>query len=563
MALIANTWSKSTFDPAPYQDNFTEALGAVSVEVGYYKNPTRPDEEILIDRLKVILNRAGTEIRRDKEYWHVEVPGAPPLRYEHTIWADVYLPGLGYGLRKQQEETHYFWAFSPLAKGSNLGLTRVVNANVVYDIPLDPSKAVSDEAKKKLKDGGMAAGPNSDRIVATGKLWSDANASNAVVKDATTAQATKWVRGVIFEHDEVDEEFDKWTKWTVKKDALRSGGVEVTGPEYIKKESFTYKLPVPLGPPKIAVSGRAEGVQIEIKGGGAEIDNGYRGPSGRYHVAPEGYSVYRKIVSEPARTEDDNLYGLWETPPAAATTRMILTNTDVKDLDGNPASPLPAATSYTLPHDADPEPLPRDTEFRRIAEVDNTQGKTDIGKATFLDTDVEDTAEYEYYATAVYGTQESTDSNHETHTFSGSGGTRNYRIIDRKTAVDAIAPNDPLYPEEDFGELVEFDLPAAGQDVALVVAPEIADRQFAMNRAADANIRLTTPDPLLGAEWGQKISIPTTSWETFGNALHLSTETDNDVWMLIGFRRMVQRTKDGDWGTPTTLLTLQERPRPQ
>ena len=510
----------------------------------------------------MILNRAGTEIRRDEEHWHVEVPGAPPLRYEHTIWADVYLPGLGYGLRKQQEETHYFWAFSPLTKGSNLGLTRVVDANVVYDIPLDPTKAVSDKAKEKLAKGGMVAGPNQDRIVATGKLWSDANATNAVVKDATTAQATKWVRGVIFEHDEVDEEFDKWTKWTLKKNALRSGGVEVTGPEYIKKESFTYRLPMPLGPPKIKTSVRADGVQIEIEGGGADIDNGYRGPAGRYHVAPEGYNVYRKIVSEPDRTPDPNNPPWWETPPDAPSTRMILTNTDVTDLDGDPASPLPPPTSYTEPHDADPEPLPRDTEFRRIGEVDNTQGKTDVSKAAFLDTDVEDTGEYEYYATAVYGTQESSDSNHETRTFSGSGGTRNYRIVDRETVVDAIAPNDPLYPEEDFGELVEFDLPADG-GVVLTVAQEVADRQFAMNRAADVSIRLTVPHPLIGLEWGQKVSIPSESWETFANDLHLSTEVDNDTWMLVGFRRMISRSKNGEWSSPTTLLTLQERPRPQ
>ena len=239
---------------------------------------------------------------------------------------------------------------------------------------------------------------------------------------------------------------------------------------------------------------------------------------------------------------------------------MILTDTAVTDLDGVPTSPLPDPTSYTEPHDADPEPLPRDTEFRRIGEVENTQGKTDAGKATFLDTDVEDTGEYEYYATAVYGTQESTDSNHETKTFSGSGGTRNYRMVDRETAVDAIAPNDPLYPEEDFGEVVEFDLPA---EEPMVVAPEIADRQFAMNRAADVNIRLTVPDPLLGLEWGQKLRIPTTSWETFANDLHLSTEVDNDVWMMVGFRRMISRSKNGEWSSPTTLLTLQERPRPQ
>lgn len=559
MALVPNTWSKTDFDPGPDQDNFTEGLGAVSISIGFYKNPTRPEEEIMIERTKTVLNQLGTEIRRDEERWQYDVPGAPPLKYEHTIYANVYLPGLGYGLRKQQEETHYFWCFSPRNDGDNLGRTRVVNANVVYDVPLDPTKAVSDSAKESLKDGGMEAGSLADRIVSTGKLWSNANATNAVVPDATTAQATKWINGVIVEHDEVEEEFDKWTVWTTEKDALRSGGVMVAGPRYIRKESYSYKLPVPLSPPKIAADVQSDGVRIDIEDGGARITNSYFGPSGTFNVAPESYNIYRKIVSEADRTPDDDLYNFWDTPPAAPSSRMILTDTDVTDLDGAPASPLPGATSYDEPHDPDPEEPPRDTEFRSIGETPNVNGKNDRGAGSFLDTDCEDGAEYEYFATSVYGDQESTDSNHETVTFNGSGGHRSYRLVDRPEVVDAIAPNDPIYPEEDFGEVVEFDLPA---DDATEVADEVAERQFSMNREADFIIKLRVLHPILGLEWGQKVSLPNVTWETFGNELHLSTKTDNDTWLLAGFRRSIKRTKDGAWSTPETTLTLRERPRP-
>jgi hypothetical protein len=144
-------------------------------------------------------------------------------------------------------------------------------------------------------------------------------------------------------------------------------------------------------------------------------------------------------------------------------------------------------------------------------------------------------------------------------TFAGNRN-RKYRIVDKDDVVDAIAPDDPIYPDEDFGEVVEFDLPA--EDV-VEVAEEAADRQFAMNRAADFTIRATVIHPMLGLEWGQKVRLPNVEWSTYANALHLTTETDNDVWMVTGFKKAIRRTKDGEWESPNTVLTLQERPRPQ
>lgn len=560
MALVPNVFSVSTFDPGPQPVELTEGLGATSIRTGHYKNPTRPGEKILIERTKTVCNQQGVEIRRDEEEWQYDLPGAPPMRYDHRIYARTYLPGLGRFLRLVQEETSYFWCFAPINNGDNLGRTKVVNAYVVYDLPEDPTKGLTGDALQKVLDDGYQGGSDQDRIIATGKMWDQANEESSVVEQAGATQVAKWIEGVRVEHNEVEEEFDKWTVWNTKKNALRAGGVEVEGPEYVKKESYTYKLPVPLDPPKIEAAAQTDGIKIDIEGGGGTINNSYFGPSGTFHVPPTDYYVYRRIVTEPERAEDDNLYGWYDTPPAAPTQRMILTDSDVTDFDGAPADPLPAAGSYSEPHDAEPEDPPRDTEYTRIGEVENTMGKTDVGKASFLDTDCEDTAEYEYYATAVYHTQESTDSNHETVTFNGSGGTRNYRIISKPEVVDAIAPIDPLLGEEDFGEVIEFDLPAEEPDE---IAEEIADRQFAMNRAPDYEIRLTVIYPLLGLEWGQKISLPNVSWETYANALHLSTETDQDVWMLTGFRKLVRRDQNGVWSKPDTLLTLQERPRPQ
>jgi hypothetical protein len=560
MALLANTWRDSQFTEGPPEADWTEGVGTVALREGFYRNPSRPDEEILIERDKSVKNQKNDVIRRDVEKFTYELPGAPPSEYNRETWARVYLPGIGRQLHRVELETIVYYPFTPWAQSDNLGRTRYLSAYVVYDLPQDPTAATSSEAAAKATAAGMTPGSTQDRVVSSGRLWSSANMDNAVVPETGAAQTTKWVDNVIIEHDFVSEEWDKWTVWTVEKDATRSGGVQWSGPTHHRKTGIKYKLPVPVEPPEISASNRSGGVHIEIKGGGATIINRYYGPMGRVEIRPEMYHVYRRTVTEPDRSQDDDLYGWWETPPTAEARRTILTNTDVTDFAGAPASALPSAESWDEPHDPDPEPPPTDTAFRRIATVENTKADWEEGWADFLDEDVEDTAEYEYYATAVIGSQESEDSNHETITFSGTG-TRTYRITQpTPDTVDAVAPDDPAYPEEEFGEYIDFEIPTF--DDPLETGEEITDRQFGANRREDFSIRLTVIHPLLGLEWGQKVKLPDVSWETYANALHLSTETDQDVWLLVGFNRRIERTKDGDWRSPETVLTLQERPRP-
>jgi len=564
MALNANTFATVTLEPGPDQAVWTEGVGATAVTTGHYKNPTRPDEEILIDREKTVMNQFGTVMRRDVEYWQYDVPGAPPIRYEHKTYSSAFLPGLGRQLRLVEEEVQYFWAFAPWNDGDNLGRTRVVNAYVVYDLPEDPTAPSSSAGQAAATSKGMTPGVTRDRIVSSGKLWSSANLSNSTVEDAATGQTTKWVEGVIVEQDMVEEEFDKWTTWTLKKDALRSAGVEWDGPKYTRKESFSYRLPVPMQPPELEATNVDGGIRLHAIKGCTTISNGYFRSSGTYKVAPQKYNFYRKVVSEADRTPDPNLHGLWNTPPAAPTRPGIITDTAVTDYDGAPSSALPTASTYDEPHDVEPEPQPPEAEFVRIGESPNTQAKTECGDGTFLDTDVEDGAGYEYYATSVYGDQESTNSNHETQTFSGDG-LRRHRLIDKEDVVDAIAANDPIYPGDDYGEVVEFDLPADDPyGDGSGPADDIANRQFAMNREEDFQIRMVITHPLISLEWGQKVGMPNVGWDTYGNAIHLATQTDSTNWMVIGFGRTIERSRaDGEWQSPTTVLTLQERPRPQ
>lgn len=563
MALIPTKYTRADFDPAPGQDVYQEGMGAVSVESGYYVNPSRPDEEILIETTKTMTNQYGDVIRRDEEEYLYDVPGGPPTEYNRKVFNRVYLPGMGRDLHEVEREVTVYWPFTPLTKGDNLGRTRYISAMVVYDLPEDPTAANDSESQAAEQEAGVEPGTTRDRVVQSGKLWSAANLDNNIVPEAQANQVTKWVENVLVEHDLVDEEWDKWTVWTLKKNSLRSGGVEWEGPKYIRKTGIKYKLPVPILPPKITITNLSNGLRVNIKGGGARIVNRF------YHttipVPPDEYHVYRKTIAEPERDMKDDLYGWWETPPSAEGTRRILENTDVTDLAGAPASPLPMQQSYTEPNDAEePEPPP-ETSFKRIATVPNVNvaNAWDEGEGSFLDEDVEDTAEYEYYATAARADQESEESNHETRTFSGSSD-RKYRIGSRvaddgSTEVDAVAPDDPAYAEDDYGELMEFELPTL--DDPLDLARLVADRQFAANRAAELSIRLTLAAPVLGIEFGQAINVPNIVFETFGMGLHLSTRTESQDWTLVGFERRVTRSSDGTLGDMRSVLRLQERAR--
>lgn len=560
MALNANTFTDQTFEPSPDQTEWTEGRGSINVKRGYFKNPSRPKEEILITQVTTILNQYGHEIRRDEEEWFYELPGAPPSEYKRETYSRVWLPGIGRTREPVETEHVVYWPFTPLTTKDNLGRTRRVSAYVVYDLPKAPDEDASAEAKAKAVEDGFEPGTKQNVIVSSGRLWSEANLGNHIVRETDASQRAVWVDNVMVEEELVAEELDKWTIWTAKKNALRSAGIEWSGPTHIRKESFKYRLPVPLNPPKLTVTSPVPtGIRLEASGGGAKIKNPFFGPAAGFNVEPTGYNFYRRTVTEPPRDPDDDLFG-WGGPPLSLGNRKIIENTDVKDFSGAPADPLPIQSTYTEPGDADPEPEPRDTEFQRIASVENTKDRLNRGFGEFIDGDVEDGAEYEYYATCVYNDQESSDSNHETRTYTGPRH-RRYRMLSVDGGVEAVAPDDPALGDLDYGETIEIDLPTT--EDPLPIAEEIADRQFAANRGPDYVVKITVLHPLLGLEWGQGVVLPSVTWEVFGNDIQISSRTQAERWMLVGFKRSARRDASGSWSDPKTELTLQERPRPQ
>jgi len=568
MALVPNFWTDSTIEiPRSVQDDWTEMLKTVSVHSGFYKAPNQGnpkgrsaagDDSILIEQTKSVTNQYGWEIRRDVEDWTYEVVNGPPMAYDRTTYSRAYLPGLGRNFRKVEEEKTEYFTFSPLTDGDNLGRIRRISAYVVYTLPVDPTKAASAESQAKATDDGMQAGTVEDRIVSTGKLWSEATHDGTIIPESTAPQVTKWIDDVIEEHDIIEEMADRWVKWTIIKNALRPGDVQVKGPFDIKKTGFYYQFPYPVNPPKLDLDEISGGVRVEVDDGGAY----WKTPWFRQEISipADRYNIYRMKVSEPDRTAEDDLYNQWETPPAAEGPRSLMTNTTEEDFAGAPADPIPSPTSYTEPHSVDPPDEGTETVFSLIATVDNVNVhmRHDQGHAEYIDEDIVATAEYEYYATAIIADSESPDSNHEKITVGADGLHRMLmRSFDDGRGVDAVPPDDPNLPDTNYGEVVEFEIPV--EDIADVIE-DIAVRQF-QTSDPDYRVSMEVLIPLLGLEYGQVVTTPVVQWDAWGNDLHLGTETIDDDWTLVEFTLKVERSKDGKWRTQRTALTLQEMTR--
>jgi hypothetical protein len=573
MALVPNFWTDSVIDVPITPNEWTEGLGAMAIRSGYYRGAgqgstkgrsSAGDDSILLEKFQTLTNQYGTIMRRDEERWSYEVVNGPPQEYKRVTEWGGYLPGIGRGLRKVEEEITQYWTFTPWTDGDNLGRTRLISAMCVYDLPVKPTKPASQDAKDKAEDAGLIPGNLQSQILATGRIWSEGNKNSSFVEQAGAPQAVKWVDDVIIEHDVVEEQPDRWLIWTVVKNKLKPQDVQIRGPRDVKKTGFVYQYPYPVDPPKLEVSNRSEGIHCEAKGGGSIIINKYFGEKGTIQIPADKYNFYRRKVTDPPRTGDPDLYDWWDVDPPLPEERKIITNTAATLLDGSPTTPpnstLPAQTSYSEPGDDSEADEPYETAFQLIATVTNAkvEQRYDSGFAEFYDQDVVDGAEYEYYATALIAETESPDSNHELITYSGPER-HHHRLILFEGGAEATAPEDPTIPDTDYGEVEEFDVPLDDEegDVEELIE-DVAERQFAQNEP-DFIIDLDVLIPMLGLEYGQMVELPVIDWEVYSNGLHVSQETQNDDWMLVGFQMDFSRTPDGKWKSQRTKLRLQER----
>ena len=572
MALVPNKFTSSEVQFPIETDDYTETMSAMAVENGYYQakgvdggtsSRSSDNEDMLLESKKTILNQLGFPIREDSEEWDYEIYKGPPIEYRRETKSNCYLPGLGRQFRTVEKETIAYWCFSPITDGDNLGRTRFVSAYVVYDRPVTETATTQEEAEK-IEEKGMKPGSTRDRIIASGKLWSEANNESRVVEDESANQVAIWVENVITEHDIVEEEIDKWTIWTVKKNSLRPGQVDIDGPRHVKKTGFYYQLGLELEPPKITkAKSLARGVQITVEGGGAEYENKWFWE--KIYIVPDLYNIYRAKIAEPPRDESGDKEDYWEPDPPAKEKTKIIGTSATTDQSGAPASPLPPPSGHTEPNDPSEPEEPPETYFTMVGSVENdNKGKwRDKGHAVFLDLDVQTGGEYEYYAEAVYNEQVSPESNHVQVTYIGVNS-RTHRLgfrtnPDGSIEIDADAPDDPGVPPPDYGEVEEFEPPAAiDPDDAPDFGDDIATRVFATNEP-DFSVNLDVLMPIRGLEYGQAVKMPEVLWQTYGNQLIMSQGTLPERWVLTGFSMSFERDNSGTWTTQRTNLKLNKR----
>ena len=556
MPLSVSRWTEDVLEDFESADAYCEGVQTVVVKAGWHDDPAT-GESIQVAGEKVMTNQYGIVIRQDLEEWDYDIAGAPPLEYRRETHAMVYLPGISSGrftTTKVEEERIVYYPWSAFQPGSaNLSRRRVLSGYAIYDMRPQPD-ALTAEEKEKLSDRGQNPEGSAGLIVDSARTWQQATSRGEIVEEASAPQVSKWVDPMETETEIVFEEMDKWTLYRIRKNHLRPGDTTFEGPEHRKKESWTYRLPVPVDPPSLSLSIDGDnGVRIEIEGGGATVNS--------VKIPPEKYRLLRRTISEPDRSPEGDPFGLRSTPPEASSTARMWIDTNTTELDGTPASSLPSQESYDEPGDtSDP-----DTEgWRLIAEPENAAGPRDDGRAIVLDDDVLSTAVYEYVATAIIGRDESAPSERVQITYGGADHASRIRSHVRRTddgslEIDVVAPLDPAFPE--YGDTVIFeDLPILlYEDTAGDFGDELGLRHFADDRRERLEVELKTTIPLITLERGQRVKIPKVEWTTTGNGLIITSETEQKTFELDGFRLGFTRRPDGKLTVDSSDLYLVER----
>lgn len=554
MSLNPTRWTQEVLQDIAEADDFSEALDKLTIRAGWYDDRAT-GESLLIEEEKTGVNQYGQLIRKDESRYTYDVPGTPPLLFERDTYARPYLPGIGRGDRLVETERIEYHPWTMFQQGTaNLSRKRVLAGYVVYDLT-KTGDALTAEERAELEDKGQNPDGNPQLIVDSARLWSEANHNAEVVEQSSAPQVAKWVDPVESEFEIVFEEPDKYTIYTYRKNHLRPGDMNVSGPRHEKKPSFQYRLPVAIEPPEIELRDAGdEGVRIEVTGGGADVLF-----SGR--VQPESYRILRKTISSPDPPSDDDPLELWDTPPTPATKSTLWTDTDVSDLDGLPASALPSPDAYTEPGDTSE---PDGEEWIVVAEIENEQPQEPVGYAKTYDTDVINAAVYEYVATAIIGSDESAPSSPERITYGGPSNSSRISVAVRRAEddeggndgleIDILAPNPDIY-----GETIDFEIPIElFEDDAVEFGEDIGVRNFAEDQEAGLRVDIDLNVPLAILERGQIIVTPAIEWTTTGNGLVITSESESREWELDGFRITARRDGKGQMTIEGTTLYLLE-----
>jgi len=481
MALTPRYWREHKVDGYTVPDVFTEGNGWLSVREGFYNDPSMSDPQ-LIERWFTVRNQFDRVVYQEHELWSYDIPGGPPMRYERTVEATVYLPvvNVGRALIEVERDVTAFWTLTPWATDV-LAYRKEVSGYVVVDMKPDPD--LDSAAKAKARAMGYQVSDDSGAherwVIDTQRWWREAIRDRSISEAADVNQTARWVDAAIVEETEITEEFDRWTRWVHTKNRVRPDDNRLEGPEYIQKQGHVYRSSVPVDAPKVeAADAGGDGVRVRVRGGGASVPVGL--PSGmmrRYFRPPESFRVYRKKVSEPDRAAGDDPYGNFVEgrAPQPRQRRQVIESTFIGSFDGTPATGdrpgLPVGSSHTEPGD----PAPPVTDgWEHVADGKNEAADQDSEPhCTVYDPDVRDQGEYAYVAVAVVADSDSPLSNEDRVTKRGDGPCSRKVAIrtrdDGTIEADYRVPLDPaaLPPgagDIGYGETVVVTVPALVTD---------------------------------------------------------------------------------------------------
>jgi hypothetical protein len=552
--LVPTKWTVGRISNTGDPDYFCQSIGGHVVECGYHVDPAT-GRETLIDKTSTTTSWYGRILHQEIERWLYDVPGGPPAEYKREVYGRCYLPGVNPGRRlmKLEEETRIFYPWSTFQPGAaNLSSVRRLAGWVVYTKNLQRTGNLDAEAKAKLEENELNPEGPAELVVDSAQTWREAYGDSAIVQKTEAPQITRWVDPIETETEFVFEYVDRFDKYRERVVHIRPGPPEREGPEVIRKESYRYRLPVPILAPTIeAEDADDDGIRIEVEGGGATYQD--------REIPPERYKILRRVVSEPARTPSGDPFGIWKNEPPAVTPRTVLNTRGVTDLTGVPATSLPAKLNYTEPGDTS-EPTPEGWVV--VAEVDNQAPDDAPGRAVAHDTEVVNTGEYEYVAIAIIGSDESPPAAPPARvTFGGATSASSITVRPRRDPdgtleLDVVAPDDPALPE--YGETVDYVVPTT-DPAPEELAEEIARRQFVASRQSRSTVAVDLTAAPIYLERGQRVATPSIVWRTTGNALQIEAEVENAEWILDGYELRARTSSTGELLEVTrSTLTLAE-----
>jgi len=543
MALVPTYYTEDVFDRYTAPGALSQGLSETRIRIGWYRN-LADGTEYVIERYVTQIDTMGRVIRHEEEVFEYDVPGAPWRTRTKTTYGQVYLPEVNPGRNyiKLEEEIEEVTPWTNLQPGPNLSRTIETEGYALYVLAKDRT-SYSSEAEAKLAARGQTDTDDARLIADSARTWREAVSEGGVIEQSDEPQVAKW-KLLETTTEWVLEEPDKYTVTGTVQSNIRPDDVRHYGPDYHRKESYQYRLPVPLDPPTVKASPATDYIRVEIEGGGAKV-------WGR-DVKPERYRLLRRVASGGERSSSGDPRGVWDTDPDVPSRRRVWSDLQVTDLEGAAASPLPTAETYTEPGDT-AEP---DIEYWTvIAEVENEGDWRSEPHAVVADDDVVASTEYEYRAQAILGQDESEPGPIDSCSYGGT--TRDSRITVRvnrdetgAAEIDVVSSDYPNLLEESYGETVEFAVPvefpwSEGETAAKDYGEAVGIRQMDKYRDAKLEVSADVLLPLLILERGQILETPDVGWLTIGNDLQITSAINAYEWIVDGFRLAITRRPDG------------------